>query len=114
MQKQSKGSSPLAWIWLLIGALYMFIPLYATLKFSLFGPKNVFSLQAYSNVLGAPDFTESFMFSMQASAFVILFSILRVPNSVRGIALRSRCLARSLRFSSPWVGAWRSRGLGAP
>lgn len=88
MQKQSKSASPFAWLWLFVGVLYMFVPLYATLRFSLFGPKSVFSLQAYSNVLSAPDFSQSFLFSMQAAAFVILFSVLLIVPTAYWVNLR--------------------------
>jgi putative spermidine/putrescine transport system permease protein len=78
----TKRASPWAWLWLLLGALYFFVPLYATAQFSLKAKKDVLSFTAYQNVLGSPAFFESFAFSFRTALLTIMISsLLIVPTS---------------------------------
>jgi putative spermidine/putrescine transport system permease protein len=77
-----KRTSPWAWVWLLLGAIYFFVPLYATIQFSLQAKKGQLSLTAYQNVLQSPEFFRSFSFSFQTAILTILVSaLLIVPTS---------------------------------
>jgi putative spermidine/putrescine transport system permease protein len=48
--------------WVVLGATYLFVPLYGTLDFSLKARKGGWSLAAYENVLNDPKFLNSFVF----------------------------------------------------
>ena len=77
-----RRTSPWAWVWLLLGVIYFFVPLYATIQFSLQAKKGVLSLTAYQNVLSSPAFFSSFAFSLQTALITILVSaLLIVPTS---------------------------------
>jgi putative spermidine/putrescine transport system permease protein len=71
-----------SWLWLLIGALYFFLPLLATFLFSLRAKKGVLSLLAYQRVLQDPRFYRAFLFSLEIGVLTIVFSIaLVVPTA---------------------------------
>jgi putative spermidine/putrescine transport system permease protein len=70
------------WLWVVLGALYFFVPLYATLDFSLRMRRGELSLQAYQKVFDNPKFYETFSFSLQMALFTIVVSIiLLVPTA---------------------------------
>src|SRR6266545_3927317 len=71
-----------AWLWLLLGTLYFFVPLFATLQFSLKAKKDQLSLTAYQNVLQSPAFFQSFGFSFRTALITIVVSaFLIVPTA---------------------------------
>ncbi len=71
-----------AWFWILLGALYFFVPLYGTLDFSLREKRGVLSLLAYQNVLNDPRFRDSFTYSaLMAIATIIVGLLLIVPTA---------------------------------
>ena len=78
------------WAWLTfgIGAAYFFIPLIATLEFSLRMRRGVYSLDAYQVVLGDVRFQESFGYSVLAAIFTIILGILLVVPAAYWIRLR--------------------------
>ena len=43
-----------SWLWLLLGILYFFLPLFATFEFSLRARRGEYSFDAYQNVLNDP------------------------------------------------------------
>ncbi len=71
-----------AWLWIVLGALYFFLPLLGTLDFSLRQQRGVLSLLAYQNVLSDPRFRESFVFStLMAGASIVVGMLLIVPTA---------------------------------
>jgi putative spermidine/putrescine transport system permease protein len=78
------------WAWLTfgVGAAYFFIPLIATLEFSLRMRRGVYSFDAYTVVFGDPRFQQSFTFSVVAAIFTILLGILIVVPAAYWIRLR--------------------------
>ena len=56
----NETNSILAWLWIALGLLYFFVPLYATLDFSLRAEKDKIGLAAYANVFSDALFYESF------------------------------------------------------
>jgi putative spermidine/putrescine transport system permease protein len=47
----NRSASPWAWLWVVLGLLYFFLPIYGTLDFSLRAKKDQVSFLAYENVL---------------------------------------------------------------
>ncbi len=71
-----------AWLWIVLGAVYFFLPLYGTLDFSLREQRGVLSFLAYQNVLNDPRFRDSFTFStLMAVATIIVGLLLIVPTA---------------------------------
>lgn len=64
-----------AYFWGLLGLLYLFIPLYGTLDFSLRMVRGRLSLEAYQIVLQDPQFLESFRYSAVMGIITVLLSI---------------------------------------
>lgn len=83
-----KRPSLLAWIALLIPLLYLFIPLAATLQFSLVNRRGEFNTVAYQSVLNDPNFASSFGFSMQTALLTILISVALIVPTVFWVNLR--------------------------
>ena len=67
-----------AWVVFALGAAYFFIPLIATVEFSMRMRRGVYSFDAYKVVLGDPRFQQSFTFSVVAAIFTIIVGILIV------------------------------------
>ena len=57
-----KRASIWAWFWLILVALYFFVPLYATFRFSLQAKRGELGFTAYTNILQASPFIKSFTF----------------------------------------------------
>jgi putative spermidine/putrescine transport system permease protein len=76
------------WLWLLLGTAYFFVPLYATLQFSLKAKKDQLSLLAYQNVLSAPAFAQSFAFSFRTALITILVSALLIVPTAYWVNLK--------------------------
>lgn len=71
-----------AWFWIILGALYFFVPLYGSLDFSLREQRGVLSFLAYQNVLNDPRFRSSFTYStLLALATIIVGLALIVPTA---------------------------------
>jgi putative spermidine/putrescine transport system permease protein len=77
-----------SWLWLVLGMFYFFLPLYATLQFSLRAKRGTLSLLAYQNVLADPHFFESFGFSLQMALFTIIASIALIVPTAYWVHLR--------------------------
>jgi putative spermidine/putrescine transport system permease protein len=65
-----------AWLVMILGILYFFLPLIATFVFSLRAKLGVLSFQAYLNVFNDPKFVRSFTASLLWAALTILVGIL--------------------------------------
>jgi len=85
-----------SWFWILLGALYLFAPLYATVAFSLKAQKDIVSVLAYQQVLQDPNFWHTFLFSIEMSILTIIVSILLVVPTAYWVRLRLPQLR-------PWV-----------
>ncbi|MFE0017934.1 ABC transporter permease [Mesorhizobium sp. NPDC059054] len=77
-----------AWITFILGAAYFFIPLIATMEFSMRMKRGEYSFEAYRVVLGDPRFQESFTFSVVAAVFTIILGVLLVVPTAYWIRLR--------------------------
>jgi putative spermidine/putrescine transport system permease protein len=83
-----KKTSFWAWVWLLIGVIYFFAPLFATIQFSLKAKKDQLSLVAYQNVLQSSDFVQSFMFSFWTALITIVVSALLIVPTAYWVNLK--------------------------
>ncbi|MDX8530495.1 ABC transporter permease [Mesorhizobium sp. VK25A] len=77
-----------AWLTFILGAAYFFIPLIATLEFSMRMKRGEYSFEAYRVVLGDARFQESFTFSVVAAIFTIILGVLLVVPTAYWIRLR--------------------------
>jgi putative spermidine/putrescine transport system permease protein len=77
-----------AWVTFILGAAYFFIPLIATLEFSMRMKRGEYSFEAYRVVLGDARFQESFTFSVVAAVFTIILGVLLVVPTAYWIRLR--------------------------
>jgi putative spermidine/putrescine transport system permease protein len=84
----TKRSSFWAWLWITLGVLYFFVPLLATLNFSLRAQRGVLSLTAYANVFSDPRFFETFSFSLEMAVLTIIVSVLLIFPTAYWILLR--------------------------
>ncbi|TKB29400.1 MAG: ABC transporter permease, partial [Mesorhizobium sp.] len=71
-----------------LGAAYFFIPLIATVEFSMRMRRGVYSLDAYKVVLGDPRFQATFGYSVLAAVFTIILGVLIVVPTAYWIRLR--------------------------
>lgn len=77
-----------AWVTFILGAAYFFIPLIATVEFSMRMKRGEYSFEAYRVVLGDSRFQESFTFSVVAAVFTIILGVLLVVPTAYWIRLR--------------------------
>lgn len=77
-----------SWFWIALGALYFFLPLYATFLFSLRAQRDVLSLTAYQNVLNDPKFVSTFFFSLQMAFWTIVVGVVLIVPTVYWVHLR--------------------------
>ncbi|MBE7185666.1 MAG: ABC transporter permease [Methylobacterium mesophilicum] len=83
-----KSSRFWAWATLIVGALYFFVPLIATLEFSLRMRRGEYSLDAYRIVFGDARFQATFTYSVVVAILTILLGILVVVPTAYWIRLR--------------------------
>jgi putative spermidine/putrescine transport system permease protein len=83
-----KSRPVFAWFFLLLAAVYLLVPLYATFQFSLQGKRGELGFTAYNNVLVAPEFTASFGFSIQTALLTILLSLVLIVPTAYWVNLR--------------------------
>lgn len=76
------------WLWTALGILYFFVPLYATLDFSLRAKKGQLSLLAYQRVLADPQFRQTLLFSLEMAVLTILVSLILIVPTAYWIRLR--------------------------
>jgi putative spermidine/putrescine transport system permease protein len=87
-----------SWVYVALGALYFFVPLYATLQFSLQAKKGELGFTAYGNVLNDSNFFESFAFSFQTALITILVSALLIVPTAYWVQLRLPSLRPVIEF----------------
>ncbi|MDG4881809.1 ABC transporter permease [Mesorhizobium sp. WSM4884] len=77
-----------AWVVFILGAAYFFIPLIATVEFSMRMRRGAYSFDAYQIVLGDARFQATFMYSVVAAIFTIVLGVLVVVPAAYWIRLR--------------------------
>ncbi|RJG44019.1 ABC transporter permease [Mesorhizobium sp. DCY119] len=77
-----------AWATFIVGAAYFFIPLIATLEFSLRMRRGEYSFDAYRVVLGDIRFQETFGYSVIIACFTIILGVVLVVPTAYWIRLR--------------------------
>ncbi len=65
-----------SWLWMILGIVYFFLPLFATFLFSLKAKLGVLSFKAYENVFHDPAFVKSFSYSVLWAVLTIVVGIL--------------------------------------
>jgi putative spermidine/putrescine transport system permease protein len=95
-----KRKSFWSWLWIVLGAIYFILPLYATFDFSLRAKKGVLSFLAYQNVFKDPNFWSTIGFSLEIAVFTIVVSILLIVPTAYWIRLRLPQLRGMLEFIS--------------
>ena len=96
-----RHTSALAWVWLALGMLYLLLPLYATLQFSLQAERGVpISFLAYRQAVSQPLFVESFLFSFRTALITIAVSVLLIVPTAYWVNLRLRFLRPVIEFLS--------------
>jgi len=93
-----RGASIWAWITFAIGAAYFFVPLIATLEFSMRMRRGAYSFDAYRVVFGDERFQATFTYSVVAAIFTILLGILIVVPTAYWIRLRMPHLRPIIEF----------------
>jgi putative spermidine/putrescine transport system permease protein len=76
------------WFWILLAVLYFFVPLYATLDFSLRAKRGVLSFLAYQRIFANPQFIKTFTFSTIIAILTILFGLILMVPTVYWVRLR--------------------------
>jgi putative spermidine/putrescine transport system permease protein len=76
-----------SWFWIILGAIYFFVPLIATFIFSLKAKKGVLSFLSYQNVINDPNFVKTFVFSAEMALLTIVFSLLLIVPSAYWVRL---------------------------
>src|SRR5689334_12379295 len=96
-----RKTSPLAWVWLLLGSIYLLVPLIATLQFSLQAQMRAgipISLDAYVSVLTSTDFFGPLLFSFGAAILTIALSMMLLIPTTYWIYLKMPYLIPILEF----------------
>jgi putative spermidine/putrescine transport system permease protein len=77
-----------AWIAFAIGMIYFFVPLIATVEFSLRMRRGVYSLDAYRSVLADPRFQATFTYSVVLALLTIVMGVLLVVPTAYWVRLK--------------------------
>lgn len=77
-----------AWVALIFGLTYFFLPLLGMTEFSLKMRRGVYSLDAYQKVIGDPQFQETFGYSALMAVATILFGVLLVVPTAYWVRLK--------------------------
>jgi putative spermidine/putrescine transport system permease protein len=77
-----------SWLWVVLGFLYFFLPLFGTFLFSLRAQRDTLSLLAYQRVLGEAEFFRTFLFSVQMALWTIVCSIALIVPTAFWVHLR--------------------------
>ncbi|NJN44271.1 MAG: ABC transporter permease subunit [Anaerolineae bacterium] len=85
-------------VWIILGALYFILPLYATLKFSLSMERDVIGFKAYIRAFEDPDFLETFFLSNILAIATILASVILIVPTAYWIRLRLPQARRIVEF----------------
>jgi len=93
--------SPFAWLFLAIAMIYLLLPLFATLQFSLQAQRGApISFLAYSRLFQSPDFIQAFLLSLRTALIVIVVSTLLIVSTAYWVHLRMPHLRPPIEFLS--------------
>ncbi|PDV98040.1 ABC transporter permease [Candidatus Chloroploca asiatica] len=84
-------AQPINWwaiFWIVLAALYFFLPMYGTLDFSLRMERNTISLKAYEIVFADPRFWQGFRYSTLMALITIIVSIILFVPTVYWMYLK--------------------------
>ena len=87
-----------SWLALALGLLYFFLPLIATVEFSLKMRRGEYSFDAYRKVLEDPRFQETFSYSVVMALFTIAFGVLLVVPTAYWVRLKLPRLRPAVEF----------------
>jgi putative spermidine/putrescine transport system permease protein len=87
-----------SWIAFIGGLLYFFLPLVGMFEFSLRARRGEYSFQAYQNVLGDPQFQQTFLFSVVMALFTIVWGVLLVTPTAFWVRLKMPKLRPVIEF----------------
>jgi putative spermidine/putrescine transport system permease protein len=93
-----KAGRTWAWLTFAAGAAYFFIPLLATLEFSMRMRRGAYTFDAYKVVLGDVRFQQTFGYSVVVAIFTILLGVLIVVPAAYWIRLRMPYLRPIVEF----------------
>ncbi len=93
-----RGPSIWAWFWLILGMIYFFLPLVATLEFSMRAVRGRYTLVAFQHILSDPEFYRSFGFSLLWAVITIVISLLLVVPTAYFAHLRLKRLRPVIEF----------------
>ncbi|HUH97549.1 MAG TPA: ABC transporter permease subunit [Anaerolineales bacterium] len=77
-----------AWLWIILGGLYFFGPLYGALDFSMREKRGILSFVAYENVLKDPNFRDSFTYSTLIALATITVGLILIVSTAYWVHLR--------------------------
>ncbi|MDZ4095750.1 MAG: ABC transporter permease [Paracoccaceae bacterium] len=79
-----------SWSWaaLIAGLMFFFLPLIGMFEFSLRARRGVYSFDAYRNVLGDPQFRDTFSYSLLMALFTIVIGVLIVAPTAFWVRLK--------------------------
>lgn len=76
------------WIILIFGLTYFALPLLGLTEFSLKARRGVYSLDAYTKIIGDPEFQATFTYSIMMALVTILFGVLLVVPTAYWVRLK--------------------------
>lgn len=76
------------WIVLLFGLLYFALPLLGLVEFSLKARRGVYSLDAYTKIIGDPEFQATFLYSVAMALVTIVMGVLLVVPTAFWVRLK--------------------------
>ncbi len=88
------------WFWLLLAALYLLVPLYSTLQFSLQVGPHRYGFGWYSYIVRQPEFRQSFLLSLRLAIETVLISLVLMVPTVYWIHARLPRLRPFIEFIS--------------
>ena len=88
------------WLVVLLCGLYFLFPIWAVLKFTIYLPKQGWTLKAYIDVLKEPDVRSTFWLSVQIAFWTILLSLALMLWTVLWTMLRVPRLQKTVEFIS--------------
>ncbi len=77
-----------SWAVFILAAVYFLLPLVGTLEFSLRARRGVYSLDAYRNVLGDPQFQQTLAYSLILSVATVVLGVLIVAPTAFWVRLK--------------------------
>jgi putative spermidine/putrescine transport system permease protein len=81
-------ANPWAWVAFGVGALYFLVPLVGMIEFSLRKRRGTYSFDAYTSVLGDPQFQQTFAFSLVMALVTIVIGVLIVVPAAIWVRIR--------------------------